>query len=295
MKCVLIGYGYWGKILERYIKESSFFKLSGIYDPLLEDKLEMTEILTDKSIECAFVCNPIEEHYSTVKLLLEHGKHVFCEKPLSKNLEESMELLNLAKKNNLTLFTDYIYTVSPSINEIKKKISVLGKVLYCEGNIKQFGKFYQNDNVFEVLGVHMISSISYILDSELKITKVVSKKENSNKIIEVGTLEFETENNIKGIINSSLLTQEKERKKNFICEFGNIEFDMLGEKTVKIIRNIETREGYNNEIIFSKKFDESNNLFNALEEFDRHIKKNKCNENITLNVASTLEKIKKSN
>ena len=167
--------------------------------------------------------------------------------------------------------------------------------MYCEGNIKQFGKFYQNDNVFEVLGVHMISSISYILDSELKITKVVSKKENSNKIIEVGTLEFETENNIKGIINSSLLTQEKERKINFICEFGNIEFDMLGEKTVKIIRNIETREGYNNEIIFSKKFDESNNLFNALEEFDRHIKKNKCNENITLNVASTLEKIKKSN
>ena len=121
MKCVLIGYGYWGKILERYIKESSFFKLSGIYDPLLEDKLEMTEILTDKSIECAFVCNPIDEHYSTVKLLLEHGKHVFCEKPLSKKLEESMELLNLAKKNNLTLFTDYIYTVSPSINEIKKR------------------------------------------------------------------------------------------------------------------------------------------------------------------------------
>jgi len=211
MKCVLVGYGYWGKILERYIKESSFFKLSGIYDPLLEDKLEMTEILTDKSIKCAFVCNPIDEHYSTVKLLLEHGKHVFCEKPLSKNLEESMELLNLAKKNNLTLFTDYIYTVSPSINEIKKKVTVLGKVLYCEGNIKQFGKFYQNDNVFEVLGVHMLSAISYIFNSEIKYGNIIFD------MLGIPTVSIVRHNELENGYNNKIIESKVYDEKNNIC------------------------------------------------------------------------------
>ena len=291
MKCVLVGYGYWGKILERYIKESSFFKLSGIYDPLLEDKLEMTEILTDKSIKCAFVCNPIDEHYSTVKLLLEHGKHVFCEKPLSKNLEESMELLNLAKKNNLTLFTDYIYTVSPSINEIKKKVTVLGKVLYCEGNIKQFGKFYQNDDVFEVLGVHMLSAISYIFNSEIKIINIISKKKNFQGIVEIGSVEFQIEE-IKGIINCSLLEEKKERKIIFICEYGNIIFDMLGIPTVSIVKHNELENGYNNKIIESKVYDEKNNISISLKSFEEHINNKSSNDIITLNVAKAVEFIK---
>ncbi len=290
MKCVLIGYGYWGRILERYIKESIFFELSGIYDPLLENKLEMTEILTDESIKCAFVCNPIEEHYSAVKLLLEAGKHVFCEKPLSKDYKESIELFEIAKKNDVTLYVDYIYTNSPSINKIKEMKGVLGKVLYIEANINQFGKFYESDDVFDVLGVHLISSINYILDKNIKVEKIIVKKENSRKIIESGSIVFLAEN-IAGIMNCSMLSYEKERKIIFTCEKGIIVFDMLNKKTVKVIEHIEKDWNFEENLVFEEKLDEGNNLKYVLEEFYNYVISKKSNKKIAIEVAKVIEQI----
>lgn len=295
MKCVLIGYGYWGKILKKYIESSKFFELFGIYDPSFEKSIDMDSILKDKSIECAFICNPIDMHYLSVKKLLENGKHVFCEKPLSKSLIETEELFNLAKSKKLCLFIDYIYTNSPSINVIKEEINSLGKILYCEGNIQQFGKFYKDDDVFEVLGVHMISAISYILDSEINIIKVISKKENSKGIIQTGSLEFESNEGIKGIINSSLLDANKERKIIFRCENGNISFNMLGSTTVSIVKHIETERGYEEKIILDEKYDETNNLINVLQEFKKNIENKIYNDQISLEVAKALEKIKELN
>lgn len=294
MKCALIGYGYWGKILKKYIDEDDFFELIKIYDPIIKKGVAMDDILNDKDIECAFVCNPINMHYSSVRELLKSGKNIFCEKPLCKTLKETEELINLANDKNLCIYTDYIYTSSPSINKIKENINLLGEVLYCEAYIKQFGKFYKEDNVFEVLGVHMISAIAYILNIEIKIFNVVSKKKNDNGITEIGSLEFKA-GNIKGIINCSLLEQEKERKIIFFCKNGNIIFNMLGETTVLIVKHKKTQDGYEEEIIINRKYDESNNIKIALDEFKRKIKSRNSNELITINVAKELEKILKLN
>ena len=291
MKCVLIGYGYWGKILEKYLKLSNFFELSGIYDPLFEKSVQIENILKDKSIECAFVCNPIDMHYSSVKELLENGKHIFCEKPLSKSLKETKELIELAKNKKLSLFTDYIYTSSPSINVIKNNINSLGKILYSEAYIKQFGKFYENDDVFDVLGVHVISALSYVLNSEIEIIDIISKKENTKGIIEIGSLEFKTKE-FKGIINCSLLEEKKERRIIFICEHGNIIFDMLGDNTVSIVKHTNIDNVYNEEIIIKDTYDESNNLEIALQQFKKNIDNETFNEMITMNVAKALKIIK---
>ena len=157
MEVAIVGYGYWGKILKKYLDESGLFEVVGICDPLYEKSLKLEEILNNSNIESIFVCNPIDMHYSTVKILLESKKNVFCEKPLSKSHKESIELFEIAKKNNVTLYVDYIYTNSPSINKIKEMKKKLGKILYIEANINQFGNFYENDDVFDVLGVHLIS------------------------------------------------------------------------------------------------------------------------------------------
>ena len=172
MKCVLIGYGYWGKIVKQYIEKNNYFELVGVCDPALKNSLNLEDILKSKEIECAFVCSPVDTHYSTVKKLLEYNKHVFCEKPLCKDFNETKELVNLSEKKEVCLYTDYIYTVSPTINFIKKNINLVGKVLYCEASIKQFGNFYKNDDVFEVIGVHMFSALSYILDAEIAIKNI---------------------------------------------------------------------------------------------------------------------------
>ena len=208
MEVAVVGYGYWGKILKKYLDENDLFKVVGIYDPLYRNSIKLEEILNNSNIESVFVCNPIDMHYSTVKILLENKKNVFCEKPLSKSYKESLELFEIAKKNNVTLYVDYIYTNSPSINKIKEMKEKLGKILYIEANINQFGKFYENDDVFDVLGVHLISSISYILNKNIEVEKIIIKKENNKKIIENGSIVFLVED-IEGIMNCNMLSYEK--------------------------------------------------------------------------------------
>jgi oxidoreductase, gfo/idh/mocA family/transferase hexapeptide repeat protein len=293
MKSVLIGYGYWGKIIKRYIEGNNYFELVGVCDPALENSLNLEDILKSKDIECAFVCSPVDTHYSTVKKLLEHNKHVFCEKPLCKDFNETKELVNLSEKKEVCLYTDYIYTVSPSINFIKENINLVGKVLYCEASIKQFGNFYQNDDVFEVIGVHMFSALSYILDAEIAIKNILFEKKNKNNLTEIALIEFEMLNNIKGIINCSLLNEVKERKIKFICEKGIIIFDMLGEKTVHIEKYSVSGNGYDKEILISKKYDEMNNIKKVLEDFINYMEKGKGNNKITYNVSKVLYDIQK--
>lgn len=290
MEVAVVGYGYWGKILKKYLDENDLFKVVGIYDPLYRNSIKLEEILNNSNIESVFVCNPIDMHYSTVKILLENKKNVFCEKPLSKSYKESLELFEIAKKNNVTLYVDYIYTNSPSINKIKEMKEQLGKILYIEANINQFGNFYENDDVFDVLGVHLISSINYILNKNIEIEKIIIKKENNKKIIENGSIVFLVED-IEGIMNCNMLSYEKERKIIFTCKKGIIIFDMLGDKTVKIIEHIEKNGSFEENIIFEEKIDEGNNLKYVLEEFYNYVTFKKSNKKIAIGVAKVIEQI----
>ena len=170
---------------------------------------------------------------------------------------------------------------------MKKK---LGKILYIEASINQFGKFYEKDDVFDVLGVHLISSIDYVLDKEIKVEKIIIKKENSKKIIENGSIIFLAED-VAGIMNCNMLSHEKERKIIFTCEKGIMVFNMLGEKTIKIIEHIEKNESFEENLIFEEKIDERNNLKYALEEFYNYVIYKKSNKKIAIGVAKVIEQV----
>lgn len=291
MRSILLGYGYWGKIVKKYIESSNKFELVGICDPNLEDSIKIEQIWERGDIDCVFLCVPVNIHYDLVKLMLEHGIHVFCEKPLCRKSKEAEELLLLAKEKKCTLYTDYIYTVSPSINYIKEHLYELGNINYIDMRIKQFGRFYEEDHVFEVIGVHMISALVYLLDenaNDIKITTAEIIKRSERKLPEVGNVRFEA-GSIKGKIECSLWAAEKERKIEILCEHGMIIFDMMGQNTVRIVKNSK-EEGQR--IIFEKKYDENNNLEHMLNSFfDTIISKNQTNMNITKMTAEIIEQI----
>lgn len=57
------------------------------------------QLLAD-DIDAVHVCTPPNLHYQMVKLLLENGKHVLCEKPLCLEADEALALAALAKQKN---------------------------------------------------------------------------------------------------------------------------------------------------------------------------------------------------
>lgn len=79
------------------------------------------------NFDSAFVLTPPKLHYFIAKQLLNSGKHVFIEKPITLNPSESAELLEISKKNNTQFSCGYVYRFHPVFKEIKR---ILGENIY---------------------------------------------------------------------------------------------------------------------------------------------------------------------
>jgi len=158
----LIGYGYWGKILARYLDESISFDLKYIFGRSLEREGRYTNqlgaLLCRDDIGAVIVATPIPTHYEIVKGALECGKHVFCEKPLVMRTDEAVELKELAAAKCLSLAVDFTYTFSPALwmAQYYLKLGRIGALQRVEILIKKVGVFAAGD-VRWVLGPHALS------------------------------------------------------------------------------------------------------------------------------------------
>lgn len=295
LKSILIGYGYWGKIIEKYLRQSEQFELAGIYRSHNQNLPDSGAILAD-GIKCAFVCVPLRSHFNIVSVMLDSGLHVFCEKPLCSSLSDTKYLFQKAHHADRMLFTDYIYTVSPSLQFIKNNLGILGRIKFIRMSIRQFGRFYKNESVYEIIGVHMISALVYLFDikqNEMIVSNAESMTGTCEKT-EAGLICFKIKN-IKGIMECSLLSDEKERKIEFICDDGIIVFDMMGKDSVRIVQHGASMQDVNQKeqiVLHRKQFDEQNNVKNILECFyDTILHRKSENERISLQTAHVLDQI----
>ncbi|OPJ64462.1 Gfo/Idh/MocA family protein [Clostridium oryzae] len=87
------------KKAEAFAKEFAFEKAYGSYE----------EMLSDPEVELVYVATPHSHHYEHVKLCLNHGKHVLCEKSFAINAKQTEEMFALALEKKL-LLTEAIWT-----------------------------------------------------------------------------------------------------------------------------------------------------------------------------------------
>ena len=93
---------------------------------------ESLEYLTDVRMDACFIQSATVAHYKLAKQCLEAGIHVFMDKPLSEELEETTELLSLAEDKNLMLMVGFNRRFAPSVAAIKKQQNK--RVIYLEKN-----------------------------------------------------------------------------------------------------------------------------------------------------------------
>lgn len=294
MNACLIGYGYWGKIVHKYILDNKDINFIGICGHHYDNSLDLDEVIQAHKIDTAFVCLPIEKHYEVVKKLLINGINVFCEKPLCKSLAQTKELVSLAKEKDVVLFTDYIYTYSPSICFIKDNLCRFGDINSIYMEISQFGNFYKNDDVVEVLGVHLFSILSFWFENaKITVNSVIPMKKSEDGKIEAATLFLDINSNCNVIIKTSLLSNSKSRTIELLCKNGIIRFDMLSKNTVMFAKHKKTFDGWIEENHANYCFEESNNLKTVVSSFVDMVEGRKsCDKNliITKEVADLMNK-----
>ncbi len=123
---------------EDYAKEWSIERAYGTYDALL----------ADADIEAVYISLPNTMHCEWSIRALEAGKHVLCEKPLSRHPDEVAEAFDTADRTGRLLTEAFMYRHNPqtarlvelvaggAIGELRLIRSAFGYGLYDESNIR---------------------------------------------------------------------------------------------------------------------------------------------------------------
>lgn len=84
-------------------------KAYGSYEEMVNNK--------DLKLDIVYVATPVKYHYEHIKLCLDAGLNVLCEKPITSNLEQFEELNSIAKKNGCFLMEGMWMKCLPSFQK----------------------------------------------------------------------------------------------------------------------------------------------------------------------------------
>ena len=97
-------------------------KCKGWTDPAL--------MLRDPEVEVVYVATPIGLHAEHGKQVLDAGRHLWCEKPLTRELPATLGLLDAARKRRLSICEGFMYLYHPQFARLCKYVTdgALGKI-----------------------------------------------------------------------------------------------------------------------------------------------------------------------
>ena len=93
------------------------------------------KMIANEDLDFVLIATPTKFHYPMVKYALEHGLHVFCEKPFTLTTRQGEELKELAERNNLINQVGFHNQFIGTFRELKRllKARVLGELFHFSG------------------------------------------------------------------------------------------------------------------------------------------------------------------
>ena len=167
------------------IEENEVKQLSKLYNanPVFDWK----EVVKDSVIDIVVICTPPNLHYEIGKAFLLEGKHVLCEKPLTKTSEDGMKLFELAKKEERVLKCGFNHRFHPAMLKAYDIISsgkigkiITGRAVYgicgrddCETEWRSSPEYVSGGQLMEQ-GVHMIDLFRWYMGEFTEVSADVS-------------------------------------------------------------------------------------------------------------------------
>lgn len=100
------------------------------------------ESLIDSDTDLVYVASPNVCHYSQCKALLEAGKHVICEKPVTITADEFSELVALAREKKLVYFEAIMYMHSEGRRILRSAVAEIGNIRSATFDFSQLSSKY---------------------------------------------------------------------------------------------------------------------------------------------------------
>lgn len=195
LRAGLVGYGYMGEIRRRNVDDHPDLTLVGVVDPRVTDgaRLGLTmfpsyEALIAEGLDVVFVCTPNRVTPDATVYALEHGCHVFCEKPPGRNVADIVRIREAERKHaHLKLIFGFNHRHHPGITEAKAiaDSGALGRILYLRGAYGKSGgdgfeKGWRNDpemgggGILLDQGIHMLDLFRFFVGDFAEVSGMTS-------------------------------------------------------------------------------------------------------------------------
>jgi predicted dehydrogenase len=140
----IVGYGYMGEIRRRVIEDIPQLELSGIFDTNSAVRKRINgccvfdsfDALINENVDMVFVCTPNLYSPRICMDSMNKGKHVFCEKPPGRSLEDIQNIIKVEKDNpGVKLMFGFNHRFHPGIMRAKAvaESGRLGNILNIRG------------------------------------------------------------------------------------------------------------------------------------------------------------------
>lgn len=207
IKVAVIGLGKMGLSHCSILNAQTEVELTAVCDTstlVLEafKKFSKTSVYSDylklfekEELDAVVVATPTKLHFNIVKLALQKGMHVFCEKPFSLTTGEGRELVELARQKQVVNQVGYHNRFIGTFNEFKKLIEkkIIGEVYHFHGQaygpviVKEKGGNWRSNRaegggcLFDYAS-HVINLIQYILGTPVKVGGTLLKSAYSKEV-----------------------------------------------------------------------------------------------------------------
>ena len=222
-RIAVIGCGLWGRNIVRNfynlgvldivcdLDDDNIAKIRELY-PDLKITKDFHDIINNQEISAVAVVTPSHTHFKMVKAMLEAGKNVYVEKPISTVAEEAKALKELADSKGLVLMVGHLLLYHPAVNRLKMLIEegALGDVVYAQSDRLNVNYFKNDRSVMWDLAPHDVSMMSYVIGKEpVRVISAVGCSSDRNDIMDITHLTIEFENGVVGQISDSWITPKK--------------------------------------------------------------------------------------
>ena len=222
-KIAVVGFGMWGKNIVRNFYNLNVLEIVCDLDeevhktiqeqfPGVRVTKDINDIINDETITGVAVVTPSHTHFKLVKAMLEAGKNVYVEKPISTVAEEARVLTELADEKGLVLMVGHLLLYHPAVNRLKMLIEegALGELVYAQSDRLNVN-YHKNDrSVMWDLAPHDVSMIAYATGKEpIRVISAVGCSSDRNEIMDITHLTIEFEGGMIGQISDSWITPQK--------------------------------------------------------------------------------------
>ena len=281
----VIGCGHLGKFHIKQLSESKRYQLVGVYDKNLNiaravskefncDFFDNSDDLINKS-DVICVVTPTPFHFEYAKKCIASDVHVFIEKPVCDNINDSNELIQLNKKRNLKIQVGHVERFNPAFTSIQNKIK---NPMFIESHrLAQFNPRGTDVSVVLDLMIHDIDIILSSVDSEIK--KISSSGVSViSSTPDIANARIEFKNGCVANLTASRVSIKNMRKTRFFQTGKYISIDFLNKSSeiIEIDNNsneaplmkLDLADGSTKNIYFNKpNIKENNAILDELNSF----------------------------